>query len=166
VIARRKALHRVWRDNFVPLVASIFLKFPEVIGFGNPDLIVMECQSHTDLENVVAYLLSKGLSMTSDGAFDDFAIVHGTHGFSMRCRWLDYKTDADGATIRFKTGADPLDLSLAETGYEGPGWITARGHGFMISQRDDFDVWVDFNTGGTIVSLRHPVFSPTSSRHP
>ncbi len=107
----------------------------------------------------MAYLLAKGLNMTRDGAFEDFAIVHGTHGIPLPCRWLDYRPDANGALIRFKTESDPLDLSVIESGYEGPGWIAARGHGFMIAQEDDYDVWVDFTTGGTIISLRQPALS-------
>jgi hypothetical protein len=33
----------------------------------------------------------------------------------------------------------------------------------MISEEDDYDVWVDFTTGGTILSLRHPALSQTQS---
>ena len=80
MIARRKALHRVWKENFVPLVASIFDEFPDVRVFGNDDLVVMNCENHAELEELVTYLLAQNLNMTESGAFADFAIVHATHG--------------------------------------------------------------------------------------
>jgi hypothetical protein len=159
VVARRKALHRVWKDNFVPYVAWVFVKFPEVHGFGNEDLVVMQCKQHTQLEELVKHLLARGLNMIRNGAFDDFAIVHGTHGLVMPCPWLDFRPGEKG-TVRFRSADDLLNLSSAEHRYEGPGWIASRGFGFMISQEPDHDVWLDFNTGGTVVTLR----SPESSR--
>lgn len=156
VIARRKALHRVWKENFVPLIASIFVKFPDVRGFGNDDLVAMQCENHTELEEVVKYLLSRGLTMTRDGAFADFAIAHGTHGVALPCAWLEYQNEGDTATVSLRPERDFLAFDWSDTGYEGPGWLAARGKGFIVSQEDDYDVWVDFSTGGTVVSLRRP----------
>lgn len=102
--------------------------------------------------------------MTRDGKFSDFAIVHGKHGLPMPCDWLEYSADGDGAMIRLKPENDVFDVSFAGHGYEGPSWIAARGHGFILSQEDDYDVWLDFTTGGTVVSLRRPeLLSPIQS---
>lgn len=154
MIANRKALHRMWKDNFVVFVASIFVKFPDVTRYGHEDLIVMRCESHTLLEDLVEYLLHLNLNMTQDGAFADFAIVHGTHGIPMPCAWLDYRRDGDAGTVCLKPERDFLEFDWSDSGYEGPGWIAARGHGFIVSQEKDYDVWVDFTTGGTVVNLR------------
>jgi hypothetical protein len=51
----------------------------------------------------------------------------------------------------------PLEFDWSDSGYEGPGWIAAKGYGFIVSQEEDYDVWVDFTTGGTVVSLRRPL---------
>ena len=157
MVANRKALHKVWKDDFILFVAGIFLEFPNISGYGNEDFIVMPCENHNQLEDLVEYLLRRGLTMTRDGAFADFAIVHGTHGVPMPCAWLDYRRDGDTATIRLKPEIDFLEFDWSESGYEGPGWIAARGHGFIVSQEEDYDVWVDFTTGGTVVSLRRPL---------
>jgi hypothetical protein len=168
VIARRKALHRAWKDNFVPYVAGIFVKFPDVRGTGNDDLVVMRCEDHKQLEDVVKHLLARGLNMTRDGAFDDFAIVHGIHGIPMPCGWLEFRRDATGGTVRFKTEDDSLDLSSAGYGYEGPAIIAPKGYGFVISQQDDHEVWLDFHTGWKVVTLhpawqRRQLFSPLTA---
>lgn len=31
--------------------------------------------------------------------------------------------------------------------WDESGWITELGHGFMLSREEDYDVWLDFNTG-------------------
>ena len=162
MIARRKALHKVWKANFVVYVASIFVKFPEIRGSGNDDLIVMQCENHVDLEDLVHYLLDLGLNMTRHGAFEDFAIVHGIHGIPMPCTWLDYRRETDGAKVSLTPERNFLefDWSDAMSGYEGPGWIAPRGHGFVVTREKDYDVWVDFTTGGTVVNL-HPLL-PTA----
>lgn len=156
MIARRKALHRVWKADFVVCIASVFVRFPDVRGCGNEDLVVMECENHTELERVAGYLICRGLNMARNGAFEDFAIVHGTRGIPLPCDWLEYRLDAEGSTVRFISDHQRLDLGAAGNGYDGPGWMPARGHGFVISQQDDYDVWLDFETGGTVVSLRPP----------
>jgi hypothetical protein len=159
VVARRKALHRVWKNNIVPYVAWVFAKFPDVRGFGNEDLIVMQCENHLQLEELVQHLLASGLDMTRDGAFEDFAFVHATRGISLPCSWLDYRRDSDGGTVSLKADDDSLDLSSAGYGYEGPALILPKGYGFVISQQDDHDVWLDFNTGWRVVTL-HPTSPP------
>lgn len=156
MIARTKALHRAWKANFADVLASIFVEFPNVHMFGIKGLTVIACENHTQLEEVVKYFLARGLNMTRDGAFEDFAIVHGTHGIPMPCTWLDYQRDGDGATVSLKPERNFLEFGWSDSGYEGPGWMAARGHGFVLSQEKDYDVWIDFTTGGTVVSLRRP----------
>jgi len=154
VIARRKALHRAWRDNFVPLVASIFVEFPDVHGFGNEDLVVMQCENHTELEELVKYLLSRGLNMTRDGAFEDFAIVHGTHGIPMPCAWLEYQRDGGAATVRLKPERDFLDFDWSDSVYEGPGWIAVRRlHWSPHRPRARCASWTRLHNAGSLVRL-------------
>ena len=152
-MASRKALHDAWKQNFVPRVASIFLKFPEIEGFGNEELIVMPCNSHWLVEDLTEYLLRLGLRMTDDERFADFAIVHGKYGLSMPCSWLHCVRDGDVATVEFKPEDEFLNLDLAGYGYEAEGWIHSRGHGFVLSRNDDYDTWLDFVTGQTVVTL-------------
>jgi hypothetical protein len=33
------------------------------------------------------------------------------------------------------------------------------GHGFITSREDDYDVWLDFSSGNTIVCLKDPHIS-------
>jgi hypothetical protein len=153
VVASRKALHEVWKDRFVPCVASIFVKFPEIQGAGNENLIVMPCYNHWLLEDLTEYLIHLGLRMTSEEKFSDFAIVHGTHGLPMQCTWLQYRREGSSATVEFRSADSLLNIDGADCGYDSDGWIRSRGHGFVISRDEDYDVWLDFITGETVVTL-------------
>jgi hypothetical protein len=156
VIASRRALHAAWKEAFVPWVASIFVKYPEIGAVGNDDLIVMPCNSHWLVEDLSEYLIEANLHMTKNEQFEDFAIVHGKYGIPMPCAWLDYNRIGEKGTVEFKPANDPLNLEPANVGYEGAGWIVPRGHGFVISSDDEYDVWLDFLTGQTVVTLHPP----------
>lgn len=117
------------------------------------NLIAVRFDSASHLEEFVKSLIEGGLRMSVDGVFEDFAIVHGTHGLAMPCDWLEFRYDADGGKIREvyetaeSTPSTEEDLNDME-------WITGLGHGFMVSRNDDQDVWLDFTTGRTVVSLK------------
>lgn len=128
------------------------------IEFSN-DFIVTQCSNPADLEAHVTDLLDCGFNMTRDGRFADFAIVHGVHGLALPCDWLELRNVQGGGMVSLKTAA-PDALAFADDIFscDESGWITELGHGFMLSREQDYDLWLDFNTGRTIVSLK-----PTAS---
>ena len=116
------------------------------------NLIAVRFSSAQHLEEFVKSLIESGLRMSSDGVFEDFAIVHGTHGLAMACDWLEFE---DGRIREIYEAAEPdLDEELRDME-----WVTGRGHGFMVSRNGDEDVWLDFSTGRTVVSLKPRPYS-------
>lgn len=156
VVFKRGPVNSRYEGGVYGLVGNAYLQHHEIKVASNRDLVAIQYSEPAALEALVAHMIASGLDMTRDGKFADFAIVHGRHGLPMPCAWLDYLRDGDAGNVCLKPEVDFLEFDWSDSGYEGPGWIAARGHGFIVSQKPDYDVWVDFTTGGTVVSLRGP----------
>lgn len=134
-------------------------KYPGVISVtAGKDIIVVQLDEPTCLESVTRQLIRYGFDMTRDGKFADFALVHGAHGPSMPCDWLGYQPHEGSGIVWFRSA--PIETeSLVDENYDwnSEGWITERGHGFMLAREPDHDVWLDFDSGRTIISLKNTI---------
>lgn len=142
--------------------AALFIRdhvesFPGVESVtANGDLIAVRFSSASQLEDFVKMLLRSGLDLSRNGVFEDFAIVHGTHGFAMPCDWLEFHREDENGMVwptSDEPDIDPILLDVQESAEE-MAWITGLGHGFMVSREDDREVWLDFTTGRTVVNLK------------
>lgn len=142
--------------------ATLFIRdhveiFPGVEAVtANGDLIAVRFSSASQLEEFVKMLLSSGLDLTNNGSFEDFAIVHGTHGFAMPCDWLEFHREDEGGIVwpaSWEMEPESVLPDIHESAEE-MAWITGLGHGFMVSREDDREVWLDFTTGRTVVNLK------------
>lgn len=142
--------------------ATLFIRdhvesFPGVESVtANGDLIAVRFSSASQLEEFVKMLLSSGLDLTNNGSFEDFAIVHGTHGFAMPCDWLEFHREDEGGIVwptQYEMEPESVLPDIHESAEE-MAWITGLGHGFMVSREADREVWLDFTTGRTVVKLK------------
>lgn len=128
-----------------------------ILAFGgkalgaNEDIVVVQYDSAKRLEAVVGQLVLRDLQMTENSKFCDFAIVHGTRGLALDCEWLHFEP----GEIAFRTECQYVEnLEDFATEYYPAGWVEQMGHGFMLKSGGECEVWLDFNTGRTIVSLK------------
>ncbi|MGK2960519.1 MAG: hypothetical protein ACSLFK_00080 [Gemmatimonadaceae bacterium] len=120
------------------------------------ELMVIQHDSHKRLEAVAGFLIREGyLRLTENGKFADFAIVHGQKGLALDCDWLLFELTDEGGQVSFRRQCEYVrGLANFATEYEAPAWIDQLGHGFMLKTDEDFETWVDFNTGRTLVRLK------------
>jgi hypothetical protein len=120
------------------------------------------------LEILAANLLRHGLTMSADGKFADFAIVHAEHGLKMPCDWLEYDRNGNHAVVWMKgkerdpacfVAEDPTTATVdrnalrdSEALHESY-WLTQIGHGFVLTREDGYNEWLDFNSGRVIVNF-------------
>ena len=121
----------------------------------NKDLIVVQFSDTSRMESFVRQMILYGFTMTNDDKFEDFALVHASHELPMPCDWLIIRRDEEGTSIWLKPEwVDPSPL-LTTVGEDAPpAWGTPMGHGFMLARENDYDVWLDFNSGRTVVCLK------------
>src|SRR5688572_23236408 len=137
-----------------------FMEITATLAFGgkvlgsDEHIMVVQLDSPERLEAVSRNLIKCGLRMTRDGKFEDFAIVHGTHGPGMPCDWLHFQATAEGGEVTFRRECEYVAGLEDFASYEAPDWIDQVGHGFMLASEGEYDVWLDFATGRTIVSLK------------
>ena len=139
-------------DTFMEITATLALG-GKVLG-SDTQLMVVQLDSPERLEAVSRNLIKCGLRMTRDGEFEDFAIVHGTRGLAMPCDWLHFRSAAEGGEVTFRKGCAYVAGLEDFASYDVPVWIDQLGHGFMLASEDEYDVWLDFGTGRTIVMLK------------
>ena len=109
----------------------------------------------TRLEAIARYLIKHGLRLTDNGRFADFAILHGRHGMTMPCDWLVFEHGEKYGQLTFRKPcecASGLDDCIADS--DSPPWTEQAGHGFMLESEGDYEAWLDFDTGTTIVSFK------------
>lgn len=130
-------------------------EYPGVTSVATGDgIIAIQFENATCLESMVRHLLNDAFDMTRDGNFEDFALIHGTHGLPMPCDWLGFRSGENGGTIWLKSHVPEESILGDVYSWDSTNWITERGHGFMLSRDEYSDVWLDFNSGRTIVSLK------------
>jgi hypothetical protein len=121
----------------------------------NESVLVVQADSPERLEAVAGWLIKRGLRLTENGRFADFALVHGDHGLSLECDWLTFIRNPDGGEVVFRPPCryvEGLDDFVVES--RDVDWIDQVGHGFMLNSSEEYDVWLDFSSGRTIVSLK------------
>lgn len=140
-------------ETFVEISATLALG-GKVAG-SNKDIMVVQLDSPTRLEAVSRHVIKCGLRMTQNGRFADFAIVHGTHGLAMPCDWIHFSRNGESGEVSFRRECEYVEgLEDFAGDHYAPAWIDQVGHGFMLASEDDYDVWLDFATGRTVVSLK------------
>ena len=140
-------------ETFMEITATLALG-GKVAG-SDKDIMVVRLDSPERLEAVSRNLIKCGLRMTRNGRFEDFAIVHGTHGLSLPCDWIHFSKTAEAGEVSFRKNCEYVEgLEDFISDYHAPAWIDQVGHGFMLASEDDYEVWLDFATGRTIVNLR------------
>lgn len=140
-------------ETFVEISATLALG-GRVAG-SNKNIMVVQLDSPTRLEAVSRHLIKCGLRMTENGRFADFAIVHGRHGLAMPCDWIHFSRTEEAGEVSFRKECEYIDgLEDFAGDYHAPAWIDQVGHGFMLASEEDYDVWLDFATGRTLVSLK------------
>jgi hypothetical protein len=146
-------MRRKGAEIFVETVATFALG-GKLLG-ANEDILAVQLDSPDRLEAVSRHLIKCGLHMTRNGRFADFAIVHGSHGLSLDCDWLTFITTPEGGEVSFRTTSQYVEgLATFAVEYQGAEWIDQLGHGFMLDSTGDCQVWLDFNSGRTVVSLK------------
>jgi hypothetical protein len=163
VILKRELLDLASLSGATLFIRDHVESFPGVDSVtANGDLIAVRFASASELEEFVKMLVRSGLELTSNGSFEDFAIVHGTHGFAMPCDWLEFHREDEGGIvwpIQYEMQPESVLPDIHEPAEE-MSWITGLGHGFMVSREDDHEVWLDFTTGRTVIELRPTVTQP------
>jgi len=122
---------------------------------GDQHVLVIDIDTHERLEAISRYLINRGLRLTVNGRFADFAIIHGKHGLSMPCDWLVFEEHETEGQVTFRMPCEHvggLDEYVVDSS-DSP-WLDQAGHGFVLSSEDDYEAWLDFNTGTTVVSFR------------
>ena len=156
VILKRELIELMSLSGATSFILNHVSAFPGVESVTpKHNLIAVRFTAALHLEEFVKELLNSGLRMSTDGMFEDFAIVHGTHGLAMPCDWLEFRHDEEGGRIWEVfdiVGSEPEPSNPEE--HDDMEWVTGLGHGFMLSRNDDHDVWLDFSTGRTVVSLK------------
>ena len=140
---------------------SLFAEIMLTLAFGNraldadENIMAVQVDSSRRLEAISGQLIKSGLRMTHHGKFADFAIVHGEHGLAMDCDWLTFNVTPDGGEVQFRTNSQYVEgLDSFTTESQDVEWIDQMGHGFVLDSGDDYNVWLDFNSGRTVVSLK------------
>lgn len=139
----------MWAESIIALAFGT-----KTLG-ANESILVLQCDSPERLEAVSGWLIERGFRMTKKGKFADFAIVHGDHGLALDCSWLTFTRKPDGAEVAFRVRSRHVE-GLDEFAAESPdaAWIDQVGHGFVLDSSDECDVWLDFASGRTVVSLK------------
>jgi hypothetical protein len=126
----------------------------------NQELVAIEFINSERLDAFVKQLIAFGFRMTKDGAFWDFAIAHADPDVALKCEWLEFSRLSGPTQVRLKGEEVSDQLASAESFQSGfNGWLTEMGHGFIISREDEYDVWLDFSSGNTIICLKDPHIS-------
>lgn len=130
--------------------------FPGVAAVeSNTDLIVVQFIDTSCMDSFVRQMILYGFTMTTDDKFEDFALVHASHELPMPCDWLIIRREDEGTSIWLKPEwVDPSPLLTTVGENAPPAWGTPMGHGFMLAREKDYDVWLDFNSGRTVVCLK------------
>jgi hypothetical protein len=169
VVLQRKALDRVIKGGSASFIKRVMEPRHGAVSVTSDNyLVAVRFSTICMLEILAANLLRHGLTMSADGKFADFAIVHAEHGLRMPCDWLEYDRNGNRALAWMKgkerdpacfvaedpeatmTNRDALrDSESLQEGY----WLTQIGHGFLLNREDGYNEWLDFNTGRVIVNF-------------
>ncbi len=143
------------RDNTASIEVVVTLALGGKALDSNEEIFIVQHDSAKRQEAVVRQLILQGLQMTQAGRFAEFALVHGTHGPSLGCDWLVFESTPEGGRVSFRHKCEYVEglEDFASDDYH-PAWIPHVGHGFMLASDDEYDVWLDFYTGRTIVNLK------------
>ena len=156
IVIRQDYLRGLRRNNAVEWAEVII-----ALAFGTRNLgadeniMIVQADSPERLEALSGWLIDHGLHMTANEKFADFAIAHGEHGLSMPCDWLSFTRTPDSGEVTFRAPCrhvEGLEEFVVES--QEVAWIEQVGHGFMLDSGDDYDVWLDFTSGRTVVSLK------------
>lgn len=156
VVLKRDFFDLVVDEGATAFVRDKLTRYRGVVSVSTGEgIIAVQFSDPSRLESLVKALIDHGFTMTVDGKFEDFALVHGRHGLSMPCDWLGFRSDEEGGMVWLRTSIPEQPSAFSDVyDWDSMGWITERGHGFMLSRDDHSDVWLDFHSGRTIVSLK------------
>jgi hypothetical protein len=169
VVVKRESLDRVidgGSKSFIERAAEPRHGAASVTSDDN--LVAVRFSLPDELEILVRNLLRHRLSMSHNGRFTDFAIVHAEHGLKMPCDWLEYERTGRKMVVWMKayprspacfvaedSQAEPVDPRVIEEcpTWRESSWLTQVGHGFVLTHEDGYHAWLDFNTGRVIVNF-------------
>jgi hypothetical protein len=118
-------------------------------------LLIVDIDTHDRLEAISRFLINRGLRLSTSGKFADFAIVHGRHGLAMSCDWLVFEHGEKEGHITFRTPSQyVLNLEDCAADPSNAPWVEQVGHGFVLASEDNYEAWLDFDTGNTVVSFK------------
>jgi hypothetical protein len=169
VVLKKEALDRVINGGSASFIKRVMEPCHGAISVTSDDyLVAVRFTVPYLLDILVKNLLRHNLTMSADGKFADFAIVHAEHGLSMPCDWLEYDCSGTRAVVWLKgkprdpacfVAEDP-DVESLDRNALGDSealsesfWLTQIGHGFVLTREDGYNEWLDFNTGRVIVNF-------------
>jgi hypothetical protein len=139
--------------SFVESVAA--LAFGGSSPRGDQHLLVVDVDTHHRLEAISSFLVKRGLHLSKNGNFADFAMMHGRHVLAMPCDWLIFERGHNEVHITFRSPCEHVaHLEDYTTDPSDAPWLDQAGHGFMLASEDNYEAWLDFDSGTTVVSFK------------